>query len=301
MEIMIVDCRFAVEIIQYGPGKLLAALCYQNTITGSRSTKGSRHSGSESTGTEAHQSALAQSCTKELSVLGNTSLGTVQKVEISRYKATAATVARVPEITAVKCPIIYNCKSRTFWWLHCGNNSTSQNTTQWPVNNYERTGFGGKGTLPQFGPNPALYLLVTRRSNGTTEVFIEETDDYTALPQLWVNTSTTVEGPTEPKESKLTTYCNMSEIYTMLQNRTQYHNGYLKNRYNTDNAWLEGTIIHPHDDTGGCFSRFPVNTEVQSRRYRWLVLPNSTTPRNFALSFGISSGVHLGNGTHAYS
>ncbi|KFD45297.1 hypothetical protein M513_13826 [Trichuris suis] len=268
MEIMIVDCQFAVEIIQCGPGKLLAALCYQNTITGSGSTKG-----------EIPPSVLCRRW---------------------RYPGTKLPQLQLPGY--LKSPhssvLFYTTASLE---LSGGNNSKSQNTTQWPVNNYERTGFGGKGTLPQFGPNPALYLLVTRRSNGTTEVFIEETDQRTALPWLWVNTSATVEGPTEQKEPKLTTYCNMSEIYTMLQNGTLYHKGYLKNKHNTDNAWLEGTIIHLHDDAGGCFSQFPVNTEVQSRRYRWLVMPNSTTPVNFALSFGISSGVHLGNGTHAYS
>ncbi|CDW61264.1 transient receptor potential cation channel subfa mily m member 2 [Trichuris trichiura] len=35
-------------------------------------------------------------------------------------------------------------------------------TTRWIRNTYERTGFSGMGKLPEYGPNKALYLLITR-------------------------------------------------------------------------------------------------------------------------------------------
>ncbi|KFD59294.1 hypothetical protein M514_28527, partial [Trichuris suis] len=129
------------------------------------------------------------------------------------------------------------------------------------------------------------------RSDETTEVFIENTDQRIDLPWFWVKESEADDDPTEQEESKPSTFCNMSEIYTMLQKGKQYYTGYLKNKHNTDNAWLQGLIIHVEDDTGGCFSQYPLHADAQSQQYRWQVLPNSTTPKDFALSFGIRSQV----------
>ncbi|CDW55028.1 hypothetical protein TTRE_0000329901 [Trichuris trichiura] len=172
-----------------------------------------------------------------------------------------------------------------------GYNSRSREvaTTRWIRNTYERTGFSGMGKLPEYGANAALYLLITRYSYGTTKIIAEDTDDYIALPRFWVKKATIDSDLIKKKVQKLNKYCSPSEINVMVQTRQSYHVGYLKNKHNTDNAWLEGAIIHLHDNSDyGCFSPYPVHSEAANRRYRWRFLPDTTTPRDFARTFGIS-------------
>ncbi|KFD61255.1 LOW QUALITY PROTEIN: hypothetical protein M514_13112 [Trichuris suis] len=275
MEILTVDCQFAAEITTSGHATVLAALCYQNTTTGSRSGKG-----------EIPAKVLCKKWSYPGTELPQLQLpGYLKSPESNVLFYTTASLELSGGYAAV------NSDSACVMLDISGNSSESQNvdTSRWPRNIYEKTGFSGTGKLPRLGVNPALYLLVTRRSDETTEVFIENTDQRIDLPWFWVKESEADDDPTEQEESKPSTFCNMSEIYTMLQKGKQYYTGYLKNKHNTDNAWLQGLIIHVEDDTGGCFSQYPLHADAQSQQYRWQVLPNSTTPKDFALSFGIRS------------
>ncbi|CDW59367.1 hypothetical protein TTRE_0000770001 [Trichuris trichiura] len=128
-------------------------------------------------------------------------------------------------------------------------------------------------------------MEVSRYSYGTTKVLIEDSDDYTALPRFWVKNGPVDHNLIKKKLQKLNYRCNPSEINDMVITKQQYHTGYLKDKQNTDHAWLEGPIIHLHDNSAeGCFTPYPVHADVKSRQYRWIVVPDTTTPRDFALS-----------------
>ncbi|KFD61728.1 hypothetical protein M514_26071, partial [Trichuris suis] len=127
-------------------------------------------------------------------------------------------------------------------------NSKSQDvdTTRFIRNPYERTGFSGKGKITRIW-----------RERG----YVPRTN------QFWVKQGTIDGDFIKRKVLKLNKYCKESEIGLMVKESQKYHRGYLKNKHNTDNAWLEGTIIHLHDDTGECFGPYPVHAEFESRRY----------------------------------
>ncbi|CDW60820.1 hypothetical protein TTRE_0000921901 [Trichuris trichiura] len=173
--------------------------------------------------------------------------------------------------------------------LESFNGETSQSqdadASGWFKNEYERTGFSGKGKLPQYGANLAAYLLITIHTYGTTKVLVEDTDDYTALPRFWLKRGTIDEDYIKRKLLKLNLYCKESEISEMAKGGQQYYTGYLKNKENTDNAWVDGAVVHVHDPTGECFGPYPVHADVKSRKYRWQILPDTTTARDFAQTF----------------
>ncbi|CDW55027.1 hypothetical protein TTRE_0000329801 [Trichuris trichiura] len=253
-----VDCQFAAEITQYGSGRVLAALCYQNPITDTWKSR--------------EQIRGGEMC-KKWAYPGTE----LPQLQLPQYLKSLDTMLLWYETANLESFNGYNSRSREVA------------TTRWIRNKYERTGFSGKGKLPEYGPNKALYLLITSYSSGTTKFIVEDTVNYIALPRFWVKKATIDADIIKRKVQKLNHYCNQSEINVMVQARQNYHDGYLKNRQNTDNAWLEGPIIHLHDNSDrGCFGPDPVHSEVPTRRYRWRVLPHTTTPRDFARIFGIS-------------
>ncbi|KHJ46680.1 hypothetical protein D918_03001 [Trichuris suis] len=67
--------------------------------------------------------------------------------------------------------------------------------------------------------------------------------------------------------------CTDEELLSIVDAKRVLHAGYLKDRLNTDNAWMEGFIVHLNDPEGKCF-RPPYEPSVsKSGRYTWLELP----------------------------
>ncbi|KFD61730.1 hypothetical protein M514_10991 [Trichuris suis] len=247
-EVMIVDCQFAAEIVGYAVGRPLAVLCYQNS----------------------------SSSTEEIPAGG--------LCKKWRYPGTELPQLQVPE--HLKSPhshvLLYQTTNLESFSGY-GSNSHGVNTAHWKQNSYERTGFSGKGKLAQFGANSAVYL----HTYGITKVLVEDTDDYTALPQFWVKRGKVDDDLLMRKLLKLNMYCLDEMIKAMVKTKQRLHTGYLRNKHNTDNAWIEGDIVHLHDETGGCFTPYPIHAEVKSRQYRWLALPYFITPIVFARSFSV--------------
>ncbi|CDW56006.1 hypothetical protein TTRE_0000428001 [Trichuris trichiura] len=64
--------------------------------------------------------------------------------------------------------------------------------------------------------------------------------------------------------------CSDDELLEIVDAKRLIHGGYLKDNLNTDNAWMEGFIIHLTDPNGNCF---PLPPASESSRYNWLNLP----------------------------
>ncbi|KFD45624.1 hypothetical protein M513_13496 [Trichuris suis] len=256
-EVMVVECQYAKELMPYG--KEIAALCYQNTTTGGRGSRGE---------------AFAGEMCKKWSYPGTE----LPQLQLPGYLRSRDSDVLWYDPANLESFDAYYTKIREV------------RTTRWILNQYERTGFSGKGKLEEYGANAALYLLITRYSHGTTKVLMEYTDDRVTLPRFWVKKDKIDADLIKRKVSKLSLYCSQDDINVMVQTRQRFYTGYLKNKHNTDNAWLEGPIIHLHDQShSGCFSPYPTHTDARSRKYRWDVLPYTTTPRDFARTFGINS------------
>ncbi|KAL1267375.1 hypothetical protein QQF64_032738 [Cirrhinus molitorella] len=113
-----------------------------------------------------------------------------------------------------------------------------------------RTGIQGKGALKSLGPNHIVHPIITRWQDAKHEVldFLavwEEAEKQWALPG----------GPAKPDECLAQTLERI--LGKKLQDKTksnldageQVHKGYVDDSRNTDNAWIETTIITLHCDT----------------------------------------------------
>lgn len=50
----------------------------------------------------------------------------------------------------------------------------------------------------------------------------------------------------------------------------EIYTGYVDDPRNTDNAWMETTVLHVHDDTGAIFSKFPLSAGDDAASVFWL-------------------------------
>lgn len=48
------------------------------------------------------------------------------------------------------------------------------------------------------------------------------------------------------------------------------YQGYVDDPRNTDNAWMETTVVHVHDDTGSIFSKFPLSAGDDAASAFWM-------------------------------
>ncbi|KFD46900.1 hypothetical protein M513_12222 [Trichuris suis] len=133
----------------------------------------------------------------------------------------------------------------------------------WPKNEHERTGFGGIGAFEKYGPNRILYIIVSSQGEDRFE-FIPE-DGNAGEPY--------VRSSAKDLRDDMGGTCTDEELLSIVDAKRVLHAGYLKDRLNTDNAWMEGFIVHLNDPEGKCF-RPPYEPSVsKSGRYTWLELP----------------------------
>ncbi|KFD45674.1 hypothetical protein M513_13446, partial [Trichuris suis] len=149
----------------------------------------------------------------------------------------------------------------------------------WPKNRHERTGFGGLGHLGKFGPNYVLYLVVTSKNGYELKIVTEESDEPFALP-LFISEDKKVGKPFITKCAENIRdemgNCSDAELRLIVKRRRVLHEEYLKDRLNTDNAWMEGLIVHLHDSNGRCFGLMSHGRRSRKGRYHWASLPKGT-------------------------
>ncbi|TGZ61571.1 hypothetical protein CRM22_007924 [Opisthorchis felineus] len=141
--------------------------------------------------------------------------------------------------------------------------------TGMPRNPSGRTGVIGKGLLPVWGPNPAIILVVTRYTSPTShgpgelQVAVCELQITRQLPWLLVRHPATCDGVScmqsmvdlwvsartkqlcAANPEKAAFYEKALAFYRQSSPSVVF-SGYLNDMVNTDNAWIEPTVINIH-------------------------------------------------------
>jgi ADP-ribose pyrophosphatase len=117
-----------------------------------------------------------------------------------------------------------------------------------PLNPIGRTGLKGRGVLGKWGANFAVDGIITTinpSSNQLQVLTITRTDTgETALPDGMVDfDETAIETRNRELEEELS--INPTDLANNLYEKTVY-SGYVDDPRNTDNAWMETTVIHTH-------------------------------------------------------
>ncbi len=104
-----------------------------------------------------------------------------------------------------------------------------------PINPKGRTGIAGRGLFGKWGPNPYVILLISRvnKNSGDTEILLQiDSSDDVLLPEKFIKRIETLES----------TKKNLLGEFFLTENRIinskLIHEGYLYDRRQTDNAWL---------------------------------------------------------------
>ncbi|XP_018644913.1 transient receptor potential cation channel,putative [Schistosoma mansoni] len=143
-----------------------------------------------------------------------------------------------------------------------------------PRNPGGRTGVNGKGHLPEWGANSAIILVITRRSNEhlseskytkeeALKVIVYKNPLGSQLPWFLVQhpigcdhkvcvneifdilTKSRMKHLVKLMPTKKTTLVETLKKFTSLTTKIIY-SGYLDDTINTDNAWIEPTVVHKH-------------------------------------------------------
>uniref|UniRef100_A0A5S6QL46 Uncharacterized protein n=1 Tax=Trichuris muris TaxID=70415 RepID=A0A5S6QL46_TRIMR len=143
---------------------------------------------------------------------------------------------------------------------------------RWPKNVHERTGFAGLGGLLEFGANPVLYLMLVSKQDGIYKILSQESTEKIALPQFFpynepVNREFILKSLLEVCEDM--GECSEEYVATLVDNRIKAHKGYLKDPFNTDNAWYEGLITRMIITDSRYFG---LTNAIGSVKYHWIPL-----------------------------
>ncbi|EDV21714.1 uncharacterized protein TRIADDRAFT_30196 [Trichoplax adhaerens] len=164
-----------------------------------------------------------------------------------------------------------------------------------PRNPIGRTGIRGRGVLGRWGPNHAADPITTRwkrdddgnvvsyNDNPVLEfVAIKRQDNgQWALPGGMVEAGDTVtvtlkkEFGEEAMNSLEASEVEKKEIEKMLHQLfssggKQIYKGYVDDPRNTDNAWMETTVVNFHDDSDSAFSHFKLKAGDDAGDVAWL-------------------------------
>jgi len=157
-----------------------------------------------------------------------------------------------------------------------------------PLNPIGRTGLKGRGILGKWGANFAVDGIVTTLNitlNQLQVLTITRSDTgETALPGGMVDAGeTAIETRNRELEEELSV--NPTDLSNHLYEKT-VHSGYVDDPRNTDNAWLETTVIHTHLDYKNA-SKMQVSAGDDASDFKWVTItPESLT--SFYANHGLS-------------
>lgn len=171
----------------------------------------------------------------------------------------------------------------------------------YPINPVGRTGLRGRGMLGRWGPNHAADPLVTRWKRDQHNKIICNSESKKPILQIvaimkkgteeWgipggmVDVGETVRDTTQREffEEALNTlnhtnakgslYTNLNKLFA---NGNIVYRGYVDDPRNTDNAWIETTVLHFHDDSGDIVGSINLNAGDDASKAMWLDLDHHT-------------------------
>lgn len=163
-----------------------------------------------------------------------------------------------------------------------------------PLNVRGRTGLGGRGVLPRYGPNHAADCIVTRwkRDNKGNAVILggkgvlqlltiqRKDNDEWALPGGKVDPGETVmeaaqrefvEEAMDGKMLEASERTNAEEMVSaFFASATKVYQGYVDDPRNTDCAWMETTANLYHDGVGDMVSQLPLRAGDDAKDVKWM-------------------------------
>eukprot|EP00056_Hartaetosiga_gracilis_P018211 m.10081 g.10081 ORF g.10081 m.10081 type:complete len:289 (+) comp6505_c0_seq4:188-1054(+) len=167
----------------------------------------------------------------------------------------------------------------------------------YPRNPLGRTGICGRGLLGRYGPNHAADPVVTMWKRDTNGKIVMDTDGYPVLvfvsikrrdSGVWalpggmvdagevasqalkrefgeeaLNAMALSKEETEALENELTALFDT-------QGATVLYKGFVDDPRNTDNAWMETTVVNIHDDDSDVFSKFKLEGGDDATNAEWV-------------------------------
>uniref|UniRef100_A0A7E4VEJ4 Nudix hydrolase domain-containing protein n=1 Tax=Panagrellus redivivus TaxID=6233 RepID=A0A7E4VEJ4_PANRE len=154
-----------------------------------------------------------------------------------------------------------------------------------PLNPIGRTGLRGRGILGRWGPNHAADPIVSRIVDGKLQfVAIQRSDTGEwAIPGGMVDAGETVSA-TLKREFTEEALNNVSAeaLEDLWKNGTTLYEGYVDDPRNTDNAWMETSVVNFHDREG-VLEHVEFKAGDDATAVRWVTL-NRQKPENLYAS-----------------
>lgn len=165
----------------------------------------------------------------------------------------------------------------------------------YPLNPRGRTGIKGRGVLPRWGPNHAAESIVTRWKRGEKDSTMNLSSGKPVLQVVvirrhgcseWtlpgglieINSDELITLQKQLLEEALNLEFDLppevvvryqEKIGAAFVNKTLIYRGYVENPRNTDNAWIESTVFHVHDEEYISVATLPLPLEEESDRPMW--------------------------------
>ena len=140
-----------------------------------------------------------------------------------------------------------------------------------PLNPVQKTGFYGRGHLLYWGPNHGVQAIFTRSKNENFTALMEcneEKKHMYSLPFILNGSSKTKDIPLEKRlvhelfDESLIDANVLKELYGKLYKSEKIDTYIPKSELNTDNAWLELTVLHFHDENDDLFKLIPIKSKL---------------------------------------
>eukprot|EP00043_Microstomoeca_roanoka_P030244 m.25488 g.25488 ORF g.25488 m.25488 type:complete len:312 (+) comp9865_c0_seq2:205-1140(+) len=169
--------------------------------------------------------------------------------------------------------------------------------TNMPRNPMGRTGLRGRGLLGRFGPNFAADPIVTRWKRDQNDVILKDAKGRNLLELVCIRRKDTGNwaipgGMVDHGESVTATLKRefgeeaLNSVSMLDEDRMQvaeaiderFHNGikiyegYCDDPRNTDNAWIETTVVVFHDNNGTSFEAFDLHAGDDAAAVQWVTI-----------------------------